>query len=132
MPYSRKNRRKYCLKVHLIFVTKYRKKILRGTIAEDVRQRFYDDANAHGWEIIAMETDRDHIHLLLAYDCVERVCDIARILKQGSTYMLWDKYGRFLERCYWKKKVFWSDGYFACSIGEASQAVIERYIASQG
>jgi putative transposase len=33
---------------------------------------------------------------------------------------------------YWKKKIFWSDGYFACSIGEVSSATIQRYIETQG
>lgn len=33
---------------------------------------------------------------------------------------------------YRKKKIFWSDGYFACSIGEASTATIQRYIETQG
>ena len=33
---------------------------------------------------------------------------------------------------YWKKKIFWSNGYFACSIGEVSSTTIQRYIESQG
>ena len=33
---------------------------------------------------------------------------------------------------YWKHKIFWSDGYFACSIGEVSSATIQKYIESQG
>ncbi|MDO4337740.1 MAG: transposase [Eubacteriales bacterium] len=32
---------------------------------------------------------------------------------------------------YWKKKIFWSDGYFACSIGKVSPATIQIYIESQ-
>lgn len=132
MRYNTRNRRKYSLKVHLIFVTKYRKMILDGTIADDVKQKFFDLAKNHGWEILAMETDKDHIHLLLCYDCTERVCDIVRVLKQESTHMLWQKYRNALSHCYWEKQIFWSDGYFACSIGEVSQATIERYIASQG
>lgn len=132
MRYQTRNRRKYSLKAHLIFVTKYRKKILAGDIADDVKQKFFELSTSHGWEILAMETDKDHIHLLLSYDCTERVCDIVRVLKQESTHMLWQRHRTFLSRCYWKKQVFWSDGYFACSIGEISQATVERYIASQG
>lgn len=33
---------------------------------------------------------------------------------------------------YWKKKIFWSDGYFVCSIGEVSSATIQKHIESQG
>ena len=48
------------------------------------------------------------------------------------TYYLWQKYPNFLSKQYWKKKIFWSDGYFACSIGEVSLATIQKYIESQG
>mgnify|MGYP003102329226 CR=1 FL=1 len=42
------------------------------------------------------------------------------------------KYSNFLSKKYWKKKIFWSDGYFACSIGEVSSATVQKYIESQG
>ena len=61
-----------------------------------------------------------------------RVCDIVKIVKQETTYCLWQKYGSFLSKQYWKKRIFWSDGYFACSIGEVSSATIQKYIESQG
>ena len=110
--YNRRNRRKYSLKVHIVLVTKYRKQLLKG--------------------VIAMETDKDHIHFLVSYDATDRVCDIVKIIKQQTTYYLWQKYSCFLPKQYWKKKIFWSDGYFACSIGEVSSATIQKYIENQG
>ena len=53
--YNRHNRRKYSLKVHIVLVTKYRKQVLKGSIADDVKQRIFDIANTHGYEIIAIE-----------------------------------------------------------------------------
>lgn len=129
--YYRHNRRKYSLKVHIVLVTKYRKQ-LQGSIADDVKQKILDIANTRGYEIIAMETDKDHIHFLLSYDATDRVCDIVKIVKQETTYYLWQKYNSVLSKQYWKKKIFWSDGYFACSIGEVSSATIQKYIESQG
>ena len=129
--YNRHNRRKYSLKVHIVLVTKYRK-LLQGSIADDVKQKILDIANTRGYEIIAMETDKDHIHFLLSYDTTDRVCDIVKIVKQETTYYLWQKYNSVLSKQYWKKKIFWSDGYFACSIGEVSSATIQKYIESQG
>ena len=128
--YYRHNRRKYSLKVHIVLVTKYRK-LLQGSIADDVKQKILDIANTRGYEIIAMETDKDHIHFLLSYDATDRVCDIVKIVKQETTYYLWQKYNSVLSKQYWKKKIFWSDGYFACSIGEVSSATIQKYIESQ-
>lgn len=130
--YYRHNRRKYSLKVHIVLVTKYRKQLLQGSIADDVKQKILDIANTRSYEIIAMETDKDHIHFLLSYDATDRVCDIVKIVKQETTYYLWQKYNSVLSKQYWKKKIFWSDGYFACSIGEVSSATIQKYIESQG
>ena len=130
--YYRHNRRKYSMKVNIVLVTKYRKQLLQGSIADDVKPKILDIANTRGYEIIAMETDKDHIHFLLSYDTTDRVCDIVKIVKQETTYYLWQKYNSVLSKQYWKKKIFWSDGYFACSIGEVSSATIQKYIESQG
>ena len=130
--YNRHKRRKYSLKVHIGLVTKYRKQLLKGSIANDVKQKILDIANTHGYEIIAIETDKDHIHFLLSYNTADRVCDIVKIVKQETTYHLWQKYSSVLSKQYWKEKTFWSDGYFACSIGEVSSATIQKYIESQG
>ena len=80
--YNRHNRRKYSLKVHIVLVTKYRKQLLIGSIADDVKQKILDIANTRGYEIIAIETDKDHIHFLLSYDITDRVCNIVKIVKQ--------------------------------------------------
>ena len=45
------------------------------------------------WEIIAMETDKDHIHFLVEYDATDRVCDIVKAVKQETTYYLWQTKG---------------------------------------
>ena len=111
--YNRHNRRKYSLKVHIVLVTKYRKQLLIGSIADDVKQKIFDIANTRGYEIIAIETDKDHIHFLLSYDTEDRVCDIVKIVKQETIYHLWQKYSSVLSRQYWKEKIFWSDVYFA-------------------
>ena len=130
--YNRHNRQKHSLKVHIVLVTKYRKKLLIGSIADDVKQKILHIANTRGYEIIAIETDKNHIHFLLSYDTTDKVCDIVKIVKQETTYHLWQKYSSVLSRQYWKEKISWSDGYFACSIGEVSSATIQKYIESQG
>lgn len=130
--YNRHNRRKYNLKVHIVLFTKYRKQLLKDNVADDVKQKIYDICNSNSWNIIAMETDKDHIHFLISYDATDRVCDIVKQIKQQATHYLWQKYFNFLFIQYWKKKIFWSDGYFACSIGEVSSATIQKYIESQG
>lgn len=60
------------------------------------------------------------------------VCNIVSILKRQTTYYLWARYKDYLSTHFWEKHIFWSDGYFACSIGEVSTATIQKYIKSQG
>ena len=79
-----------------------------------------------------METDKGHIYFLIGYDCTDCVADIVKTVKQKTTYLLRQKYNGYLSKCYWKKKIFLSDGYFACSIGEVSTATIQRYKETQG
>lgn len=77
--YYRHNRRKYSLKVHIVLVTKYLKQLLQGSIADDVKQKILDIANTRGYEIIAMETDKDHMHFLICYDTTDRVSTLLRL-----------------------------------------------------
>ncbi len=130
--YNRRNRRKYNLKVPIVPVTKYRKALLQSGIDDFVKCAIYYLAEQNNWNIIAMETDKDHIHILLEYDTTEHICDIAGVLKKRTIYYLWVRYRTYLAKHYWKKHIFWSDGYFACSIGEVPSATIEKYIAAQG
>lgn len=60
--YSRGGHSKYGMKVHLIFVTKYRKKIFKSDkYANDAKQFLYDTAKRYCYRIIQMETDKDHV-----------------------------------------------------------------------
>ena len=129
--YNRHNRREYSLKVHIVLVTKYRKQLLKDSIADDVKQKILHIAKTRGYEIIAIETDKDHIHFLLSYDTTDRVCNIVKITKQATTYHLWQKYSSILSKQYWREKTFWSDSYFDCSVGRVSSATIKKYIESQ-
>ena len=49
-------------------------------------------ANTRGYEIIAMETDKNHVHFLID-DTTDSVCDIVKIVKQETTYYLWQTKG---------------------------------------
>ena len=91
---------------YLIFITKYRKEILTESYSEDIKQYMYDIANYYNWIIIVMETEQDHIHLLIQYPPKECISNIAKILKQQSTWMMWQKYGEYLKNIYWNQMFF--------------------------
>lgn len=130
--YQHRRHNKNLLMVHLIFVTKYRKKLLTGYMRDETKQLLFEACQKHHWYIKRMETDKDHVHILLQYNPTDSITKIVTILKQYSTWHLWQKQAAQLRKYYWKEKTFWSDGYFAASVGQVSQSTIEHYIASQG
>ena len=131
--YKRGGHTKYSLKVHIILVTKYRKQVFkRKERSDDIKQFVNDISKQKGYEIIEMETDKDHIHILIEYYPKVSVTTIVTYIKQYTTYKMWNYHLEYLSTQYWKKIVLWSDGYFACSIGQVSQDVIEKYIQNQG
>jgi putative transposase len=130
--YISTNRSKHYLKCHLIFVCKYRKKLLTGQLNDDVKRIFQSIANESGFEIEVMETDIDHIHFLIRYIPRWSIAQIVRRLKQKSTLAIWQLHSVSLRKQFWYKDMFWSDGYFVCSIGEASPDTVRQYILSQG
>ena len=87
--YDRGGHSKYSMKVHIIFVTKYRKKVFTpGSLADDVKRFLYNAAEKYGYTIIQMETDKDHVHILLEYSPKVSVSDIVKQLKQYSTFQM--------------------------------------------
>lgn len=130
--YTSKNKHKYYLKAHLIFVCKYRKLLLTDGIDSTIKSCFLEISASSKFDIEIMESDKDHIHLLISYSPDISITSIVRRLKQQSTHELWSKYPSFLKKHFWKKHTFWSDGYFVCSIGEADPETIRKYIENQG
>lgn len=119
--------------VHLIFVCKYRKKLL-VQLGGSIKSIILNIAEEHDFCIREMEVDKDHIHLLIEYNPTQSILQIVRYLKQISTYRIWrqDENSKLLKKHFWKELTFWSDGYFACSIGQVSKETIEKYIQTQG
>ena len=114
---------------HLIFVCKYRKKLL-VKFGNEIKQLFYDIADEKDLSIIEMEVDKDHIHLLVQYNPTQSILEIVRHFKQISTYRIWRQNNNhsILKKQFWVEKTFWGDGYFACSIGNVSKETIQNIL----
>lgn len=131
MDYTSENHSKHLLMCHLIFVCKYRKKLL-VRLGEYIKQETQRIAKHYDWQIIEQEIDNDHIHILIRYSPKWSILQIVRLLKQQTTYRIWQQHQDYLSKHFWKERTFWSDGYFSCSIGNVSKATIQRYIETQG
>jgi putative transposase len=99
---------------------------------EEVKQHFEEIASHSDCSFEALEVDQDHMHCLVKGEPRMAPLAIVRRLKQESTVRLWQKHEKALRRQFWKERTFWSDGYFCCTIGNASQEAIRQYIANQG
>jgi putative transposase len=130
--YISKNRCKFFLKIHLIIVSKYRKKIISGIIQDDLKKIISDIEKNSSFKIDVMESDIDHLHLLLDIVPNYSISSIVNRIKSISTNRIWIQHREFLRKIYLKKCIFWSDGYFVCSIGNASPETVRKYIENQG
>ena len=129
--YKSKNHSKFCITYHIIFVCKYRKKLLT-MYGEDIKQILFDISKNYDFAIKEMEADKDHIHLMIESIPKLSLLMIIRILKQQSTMEIWRIYKKELKKYFWKENTFWTDGYFVSTIGEEGSKTLKNYIQNQG
>jgi len=124
--YISKNHSKFLIKYHIIFVCKYRKRILTGDIETSMKQILLNIAELSDFNIEVMESDKDHIHMMVSSEPKVSPLQIVRRLKQMSTTAIWKRQGELLHRIFWKENTFWTDGYFVASVGNVSQETINK------
>lgn len=130
--YISKNHSKFLIKYHIILVCKYRKQLLVGAFEYDMKKIMRHISEMSDFDIEVMETDKDHLHMMVRSDPKLSPLQIVRRLKQMSTSAVWKKYRDFLRHNFYKEHTFWTDGYFVSSIGNVSQETIKKYIENQG
>ena len=120
---------KHRLLYHLVWVPKYRKRVLKGRIAKRVRELFKEACEVNEWCIEEIEIVEDHVHLLIQTRPRESLSYVVQILKGGSSRILRSEFPE-LEEFLWGDS-FWQDGYFAETVGKKSEDMIRRYIREQ-
>lgn len=130
--YKTFNHAKTKIRYHIIFSTKYRRKLIEP-IKDDLFKYMYlaEEANKN-FTIELMETDKDHIHFLLEIKPCESIANVIKILKQFSTYNVWKNHYSYMSDWYYKQHHLWTRGYFVATIGECSEQTIRHYIENQG
>ena len=119
----------FSIHVHLVFVTKYRRKVLDGDAIQ--RLRGYFAKVCADFEATLVETDGEdnHVHLLVNYPPKVAVTNLVNSLKGVSSRLLRKDRPDLARRYY--KGVLWSPSYFAASCGGAPIAVVKQYIEQQ-
>lgn len=131
--YKRGSHYKHYLSVHLILTVKYRRDILKF-FGEELIVKINDIATTSNFKVKEAQHDNNHIHLLIDFDPSISVSQICRRIKSQTTMWAWDNHEGTCRKYFWKpgRKFLWSDGYFVCSVGDASRERIVEYIANQG
>ena len=130
MSYRKTSHSVYDLKYHLVWITKYRKAVLRGEIGRRVRDLIRQTCAELDVQIVSGVIQPDHIHLLVSVPPTLSVSQLMQRLKGRSSRKMLQEYTE-LRRQFWGRH-FWARGYFAVSSGNVTDEVIKQYIESQG
>ena len=120
----------FMMHVHLVFVTKYRRKIFTNEILADLKQVFSNICLRFQSELVECEGEHDHVHLLINYPPTCSVSRLVNSLKGVSSRLIRKKSYPTIKQALWGKNL-WSPSYFAGSCGGASLDVIKQYIENQ-
>lgn len=116
--------------IHLVFVTKYRKKVFTKTILIELEKIFSNVCQKFEAELVELNGEYDHVHLLVNYPPKMSVSKLVNSLKGVSSRMLRKKKFPSIKESLWGNAL-WSPSYFAASCGGAPLEIIQRYIKNQ-
>ena len=127
---------KHNINYHIIWIPKYRRKILIGKVTEVLKSIINGQCEEMGCEMLALEVMPDHIHLFIGAKPTHRPCDIIHKLK-GNTSIQLRRVFPDLKYLGYKNHFgngfdnLWATGYYCGSAGHVSQDAVRRYIEEQ-
>ena len=114
---------------HIVWVPKYRFRILTGQIKELVERDIKMLCEWKGSEVIELNVQVDHVHLVVSIPPKVSVSQLMGILKGKLAIKLFKGYPTLKEKPYWGNH-FWARGYFVSTVG-IDEEVIKRYVKYQ-
>lgn len=127
MEYRAGSHSRYDIKIHIVWITKYRKKVLRGDIAMRVRELLREICKSNDVVIVKGHVSVDH--MLLSYPPNISVSKLVQYLKGKSSRKMLQEYNE-LRKVFWGQHL-WARGYFAASVGTVTDEVVKEYIEKQ-
>ena len=128
--YRKSRRATFNLTVHIIFVTKYRRKVLTDPMLTSLERYYKDILEKWDSDLLEFNGEKDHVHLLIGTKPDKRISDLIANLKSTSCRRLWRDYPE-LSETYWGKKVLWTPSYFVASCGGVTIEQLEQYVKNQ-
>jgi putative transposase len=114
------------IEYHFVWVTQYRYKVLRGEVAERVRELVRETCDAFEIRIVKGVVSKDHVHILVSCPPSMAPSEIMRRIKGRTAAKLFEEYPQIKKR-YWGRN-FWARGYFCATVGQMTEEMIEQYL----
>ena len=115
---------------HIVWLPKYRKKILEGKVKERLEELLRECAEVNSWEIQELNIQLDHVHLLIQLPPSISVSKAVQFLKGLSSRTIRSELSQEIKNMLWGKDL-WADGYFSETVGSCSEETIRNYIKNQ-
>jgi putative transposase len=117
----------YNCQYHVIWCVKYRRKVLIDAVETRLKEILLGVAVDVQCEIEEMETDQDHVHLLISCDPQFGIHQVVKRMKGRSSKLLRDEFPFLKSRI----PSLWTNSYFVATVGGAPLSVIKQYIKDQ-
>jgi putative transposase len=114
------------LSAHIVFVTKYRKKVLQGDIQKRCRDIVKQVCDSEDVTILKGAVSPDHVHVLIEYRPSLSISEFVKRVKGRSSRLLQQEYPK-LRKEYWGRH-FWAIGYGVWSTGNITEALVKEYL----
>jgi len=125
--YKSNNNIVFSCKYHIVWCPKYRRKVLIGDVENRLKEIIKEIAIELNVEIIEIETDKDHIHILIDIDPQFGVMKFIRIAKGRSSRILRDEFHHLKT----KLPTLWTNSSFITTVGGAPLEIVKQYIENQ-
>ena len=129
--YRKSRRAIFSLTVHIVLVTKYRRKVINADMKTELEKVFESVLTSWGSELLEFNCESDHAHLLVSYPPQKLLSSLIANLKATSSKTMWRKFEPKLKEVYWRKRVFWTGAYFVASCGGVTVDVLKKYVQEQ-
>ena len=119
---------KWMCKYHIVFMPKYRRKIIYNQIRKDIGEIMHELCKYKGVEIIEGHMMPDHVHMLLSIPPKYSVSSVMGYLKGKSALMIFERHANLKYK--YGNRHFWCEGYYVSTVG-LNEETIKKYIAEQ-
>ena len=121
----------YNLRLHIVFVTKYRRPCLHAELLTYLREAFAEILSCWRCELIEFGGEADHVHLLVSIHPALNLSTLINNLKTASARRARNRFADHLAAFYWKL-AFWHRAYYVGSVGSVSLETVRAYVEAQG